>query len=261
MGVEGVLVVFGSVGAVETGYYYVAYAIAGVVLMVGSSMLGLLLPVLSGLSDGRKRAASQVLRISAALVCPLAVFLMFYPGVPLSLLGGGYVRASSMLSVLLAPSLFMLVFQCVYSLVYAYGFYWLVLGLGLAANVPRIVLYYLLVPLFGGFGASIAFAVGAFTGFIAAVFIARRVGFMVDFRGLGLAFGIPLAPTLLSYLLGLPWFVAGFLVLGSCLVGYPLLGVIGRRDLREISLAFLGREKTSQLYYRFKPLIDNLFRE
>ncbi len=257
----GVLAVFGFSGAVETGYYYVAYAIAGVVLMVASSMLGLLFPVLSGMSDGRKRAASRVLGVSSVLMFPLAIYLMVYPSLPLSLLGRRYIEASPILFVLLLSSIPMAISSCVYSLIYAYGLYGLVLALGLASNIPRMVLYYLLVPLTGGLGAAISFTSGSFTGFAATLLAARRVNFQMDSRRLLLTIGIPSLSAILCHILDLPWFAGGILILGSCLVGYPLLGIIGRDDLREVSLAFLSREKASYLYYRFKPLIDFLFRD
>ncbi|WFO75986.1 oligosaccharide flippase family protein [Desulfurococcaceae archaeon MEX13E-LK6-19] len=257
----GVLVVFSVAGAVETGYYYVAFAIASVVLMIATSMLRLLLPVLSGMSDGRKRAASRVLRVSAALMSPLAVFLMFYSYLPLALLGEEYVKASLILSVLLLPSLLMIVNSCINSLIYAYGYYRLVLILGLGANIPRIILYYILVPLYGGLGAAVSFVFGAFTGFITALVIARRISFYIGFRDLILIYSIPLVSTLLAYINNVPWYISGILILIVCSIGYSLFGIITRNDLKEVSQAFLSREKTIWLYYKFKPLIDILFKE
>lgn len=85
----GVLMVFGTVGAVETGHYYVALAIASVVLMIAASLTSLLLPVLSGMGNGRKRAASRVLRISLAFMMPAAVFVGLHPWPPLACWGIG----------------------------------------------------------------------------------------------------------------------------------------------------------------------------
>ena len=69
--------------------------------MIGVSMLQLLLPVLGGLEDGRKRASYEVFRFSLGLVSPLALAVMVYPWVHPGLLGSEYV-ASGILVVLLA---------------------------------------------------------------------------------------------------------------------------------------------------------------
>ena len=55
----GVLTLFGVKGASETGLYYVSFAIVGVVTGIGGSVLGLMMPVLSGMEDGRKRGLLQ----------------------------------------------------------------------------------------------------------------------------------------------------------------------------------------------------------
>lgn len=257
----GVLVVFGVAGAVQTGYYYIAFAIANVILMIARSMLNLLLPVLSGMVNGRKYATFRVLKISSAFMFPMAVFFMFYPFLPLSILGKEYVNASLYLSVFLLSSLPIVIGSSVNSLIYAYGYYKLVLILGLAANVPRIAFYYLLVPIYGGLGAAISFTLGSFSEFITALIISRKVNFYINFKDLIVIAGAPLIPATLSYLLNLPWLVSGILILGSCLICYPSLKVISRSDLKEVSKAFLDEEKVNRLYYRFKALIDFLFKE
>ena len=59
----GVLAIFHAATAAETGQYYAALTIANVVLMTATSILSLLLPVLSGMADGRKRAAACSLAV------------------------------------------------------------------------------------------------------------------------------------------------------------------------------------------------------
>jgi len=71
----GVLTLFGVKGASETGLYYVSFAIMGVVTGIGGSVLGLMMPVLSGMEDGRKRACSRAIKISLVLVTPPSLHL------------------------------------------------------------------------------------------------------------------------------------------------------------------------------------------
>ena len=210
----GVLFVFGSSGAVETGYYYVAYSISNVVLGVSTSMLGLLLPVLSGMGDGRKRVAHRVLRISLLFMVPIAVFIGVYPWLPLGLLGSEYVAASNTLVMLLLGSVPLAITMCISSLVYAYGYYRMVLFIGLSQNIPRIILYFILVPLYGGFGAALSFTAGSYFGLLSSALIAHYTRFHLDIPSIIHIVTIPLTLGLISNILGLHWIIG--LIIISC---------------------------------------------
>ena len=158
----GVLTLFGVKRASETGLYYVSFAIMGVVTGIGGSVLGLMMPVLSGMEDGRKRACWRAIKISLVLVTPLAFILVAYPEVPLGLLGKEYVDAGSMLILLALTIPATLIYTGVTSLVYAYGMYTTILILGLASNLSRIATYAPLSYLMGGVGIALSYALGAY---------------------------------------------------------------------------------------------------
>ena len=254
----GVLFVFGSSGAVETGYYYLAYSISFAVLAISTSLLGLLLPVLSGMVDGRKRAASRVLRISLLFMAPVAVFIATYPWLPLGLLGKEYIAASNILTILLLSSVPLAITACINSLIYAYGYYRMVLLIGLSQNIPRIILYLSLVPLYGGLGASISFTLGTYSGLLISLFIAYKIRFYIDMRSIGITIAIPLALGIASYILGLHWII-GLILIASSYILYARLGILSRRDLRDILSAFMSEKRIDRLYDRLRFLIDIVF--
>ncbi len=254
----GVLAVYASVSAIETGHYYVAFTISNFVLAIGSSMLNLLLPVLSSMPDGRKRAAGRVLKISLTFMTPVAAFIATYPWLPLSLLGGEYVEASGILTLLLAATVPVAMAACVTSLMYAYGSYGKVLAVGLAQNVPRIILYYLLTPVYGGLGTAVAYVVGAFTGLIHALHVARTTGFDAGLRVASVIVAVPAVFSAVAYFLNLPWF-AGLMLVATSYIVYARVGILTRSDLREIATALLSERAVSKLYERFRPIIDFLF--
>lgn len=254
----GVLAVYGSSGALETGHYYVAFILASFVLGIGLSILGLLLPVLSGLSDGRKTAANRVLRISLVIVLPITVYLMVYPWLPLGLLGREYMEASGILAVLLLSSVPVALYAAVNSLAYSYRMYREVLYLGLSQNIPRLILYLLLVPLLGGLGAAYSFTIGSYTGFMYAVYLAYRIGFRVDWAMMSRVVVLPGILGLLVYVFHLGWPIA-LLVMASSYLLYGRMGVLRRSDLRDIAYAFLGKSRADKLYERLGFLIDFFF--
>ena len=253
----GVLAVYTSSTAAETGHYYVAFTIANFVLTIGSSMLMLLLPVLSSMPDGRKRAAGRVLKISLTVMTPVAAFIATYPWLPLSLLGKEYVAASQVLTLLLTAAVPTAMTICVTSLMYAYGSYEQVLAIGLAQNVPRIILYYLLTPVHGGLGTALAYVAGAFTGLVCSLRVAYAVNFDVGLRRVSIIVVVPAALSITSYGLSLPWLAGLFLTAVSYLV-YVRAGILTRSDIREVAVALLSEGTVNKLYERFKPVIDAL---
>ena len=255
----GVLSVFGYTGVVETGVYYISFTIANFVIFIGASMVQLLLPVLSGMVDGRKRLASWVMKISIVLVSPLSMFLVFYPETVLGLLGEKYVGGASLLSILVLSGIPIVATLAINNLVYAYGMYSRVLGIGLAQNIPRLLLYLLLTPVYGGYGAAIAYTIGSFTGLAFASITSYSIGFRAGLQSLAKAIILPAAVAGGLYILGVPWYFALGAIIAVIVIGYPKLGVVTRSDVRELVKALYLEDYVKKMYSLLKPIIDYLF--
>jgi len=251
----GVLTVFAVSGDAETGLYYVASMIAGLVQALATSVSGLMLPILSSMRDGRKRAASEALRVSLAISMPAAAFVAFYPWLPLSLLGSRYVEASPMLVALLAGTPLLIAYSVEVSLLYAYGRYVDVLLAGFAQSIPRLILYQILVDRFGGLGAAAAYTAGSATGFIASSLLSRMQGFREDWNKIFAAVAVPVVLLLPAKIFNLHW-AAGLVLAFASLPLYTRLGILGRRELKEIAYAFLSKESAEKIYRALKPFVD-----
>ncbi len=188
---------------------------------------------------------------------PAAAFIATYPWLPLSLLGREYVTASQVLTVLLAAAVPAAITLCVTSLMYAYGSYREVFAIGLAQNVPRITLYYLLTPAYGGLGTALAYVVGAFTGLAYALHSARAASFDVGLRKVSVIVAVPAAFSLVSYGLRLHW-LAGLVLAAASYIVYVRAGILTRSDIREVAVALLSEGTVNKLYDRFRPIIDAL---
>ena len=256
----GVLAVYGYTGAVETGHYYVAYIIAGFTMGVSTIVVGVLLPVLSSMPDGRKRLASNATRIGLALITPIVAFIAVYPQVPLSLLGEEYTQAANTLRILVIGAIPMLITAVIGNLIYAYGLYAQRLALGLAQTIPRILLYLTLTPKLGGLGVAIAMTTGSLTGLTYAVYAGTRAGYKLDVDTITRVLPAPLAVALACISLGMPWPI-GLAVYTLLYPLYVRLGVITRRDVKEIVRAFVSDEKLYVAYRKFKIIIDHIFPE
>lgn len=119
------------------------------------------------------------------------------------------------------------------TLVYSYGNYRQVLAIGLLSSIPRAALYFILVPIYGGVGASLSYTIGSIAGFIVSIVIARKIGMRIMTKDLILL----LVPTMvLSFLLSYLTihYIIGLLVIP--IITWILLlkiGIITRDDLQD----------------------------
>jgi O-antigen/teichoic acid export membrane protein len=255
----GVLFLYGSSGAVETGFYFVASAIASVVWALPGSVLSLTFPVLSGMSSGRKEFSWRCIRLGLAVGSPLMVLLAIYPMVPLGLMGKAYVEASLILSILALTTVPQIIGSGVGSLVYAYGYYRLILASGLASNIPRILLYLLLTPIYGGLGVAYSFLAGTIIGFVATIIIANYIDFHMGWRDVAVAVSIPAIIGLLAQTFRLHWLLGSIIILTGSIFGYARLGLVEKRDLQELSKAILPQTVAQHVYSRFRWLFGLLY--
>ena len=227
----GVLAVFGATGALETGAYYIAFMISMLVAGLGTSITMLLLPVLSSLTDGRKRVCWSSLKICYALTLPLVFALIAYPWAPLKLLGKEYTTAANSLTALLISAALLLFTTAVRNLLYSYNSYLKILTLGAATNIPRIILYFILVPLYKGYGAALSFLAGSTTGLITAIIIAENINFHPSYKTLLYLTIIPLTLSTLTWITLLKQWTIGIPIIAlASYITYTKLKLISKNE-------------------------------
>jgi O-antigen/teichoic acid export membrane protein len=258
----GTLTVFGAQGGFEAGTYFIAYVIFTIILMLPNSLNAILFPALSGLNvKDRKDLARRALKICLALACPIIAFLVFYPELPLSIMGAQYLEASSTLSILILSIIPLLFIFTVSSLVYAAGYYGKSIAIDLSIGVPQVILYFVLVPLYKGMGAALAYTIGALTGSVMSMVISRLVHIQVPSGKITIAIVVPFAVALPCYLLKLDWWITGIIILLSSVVSYGRMGVVERTDLAEIARAFASEKTVAKTGRRLNWLLRIIYGE
>lgn len=206
----GTVVVFGTYGANQAGSYFIAMAIFYAIDAIKNSLFSVAFPILSAMDDQRKRLVWRVIKMSLVVSLPISFTAMAYSNEVLGLIGPNYVQASIPLKIILLSIFPLTLLMGISTLVYSYGNYWQVFAMGLGLNVPRVLLYFALVPLFGSTGAAIAFTTGSVIGFIVSIVIAKRIEMIILWKELALIFAIPasIAFTLgnfhVTYIIGIP---------------------------------------------------------
>jgi len=255
----GIIVVFGAYGAFEAGVYFIALAILSIITSIYSSIMGVAFPVLSGMTDGRRMAVWRATRLSLVFCMPLTLAALTFPEAILGIFGEGYAVADFTLSVLLFSMLPLIISTGVYTLVYAYGNYRQVLAIGLAGNVPSVVLYFFLTPSLGGLGASYAYLAGAISGAIVSVAVAHRIKMQIIWFDVYKATSVPLLIGSLAYLANLNWLVGGLAILFVSFLGYTRLNLLTKQDLKDLAEAILPRKVTDSVYQRLGWVVRILY--
>lgn len=255
----GVIGIYGLTGSEQAGTYYISYSVASLVYSLPTTLLGLMFPVLSGMEDGRKRATNRAVRLTYALIAPIAALGMAYPWVPLGLLGVEYIEGSFVLQILLIGTLVAPLNSGFSSLIYAYGRYRAVTIIGILSNLPRVLLYLPLVAVWGDLGAALSYVSGYFFAFVWILIISPRHGYKIEGRNIMPLFAIPLALAFLSSSLKLHWIFGTVFVLGSSILAYTRLSLIKKDDLREVSEGILSKRRIETVYPHAKYIMYILY--
>jgi O-antigen/teichoic acid export membrane protein len=234
----GTLVVFGMQGPDQSGVYFIVITLYSGINSILIALYTIALPVLSSMEDGRKRFAWQTIRLSSIVTLPLSSSLIFYAKDIMQFLGPSYTEGSTSFQILLLSVFPNAVAAGVDTLVYSYGHYRSSLAINIAMNVPRTVLYFLLVPHYGSTGAALSYTIGSVVGFILSVAVSRRVPMKFAWNNLLSILAIPmtinffLAALHITYIIGIPvTIVVSYITLIS-------LKIVSRSDLTYIVQLF-----------------------
>jgi len=227
----GTVVLFAIEGANQAGLYFIAYSIYSVTLAIIDSLYSVLLPILSAMSDRRKRLVWQAMKLSLVVTVTIASAAIAYSDDIMMLFGTHYVDASMTLKILLLSVLPFTFNIAIGTLVYSYGNYRQVLALGLASSVPRIIFYFVFVPMYGINGAALSFTLGSIIAFVVSLVVAKKIGMFMFWKKLVPIVVIPAGISLttaylmVSYILGIP------IIIVFSLASFIALGILSKSDI------------------------------
>jgi len=229
----GTIVVYGIQGAHRAGVYFIAFSISAAIMGIMLAMLEFAFPILSGMKHNRKKVTWRIIKVSLVFILPISSTIMFFPEDVLQFFGESYVEGSFTLQILMISVLPMMVGQGVRFLVYAYGNYKQFLWLGMASSVPTIILYFILVPIYGGMGAGMSITTGSIILFTASIFIAKKVKFQIFWKDLILILAIPSIMAFVLNYIELNLILSAFVIVISSYLFFIRLGIVTREDLQD----------------------------
>jgi O-antigen/teichoic acid export membrane protein len=255
----GTIFVLVSNGANFAGIYFISFSLVTGISVIMSVLSTIAYPAISAMSDGRKRAVWRLIKISLIIIIPLSHALIFYSADILQLFGSNYARGSTNLQILILSILPTAIISGISVLVYAYGNNRHVLIIGLFTSIPRTLLYFIFVPIFGGNGAAITYLVGSIAGFVVSVIIANRIGLNIFWKQILL---ISIIPALLAVFLKFVGINYIFGITSTIVISYVLLlklHIIDKEDIEDI-LKILPKTIANPMVYSIVKISNKLRR-
>jgi len=192
------------------------------------------LPILSSIRDGRKRFAWQTIRWGYLISVPLASSIFFYSREILNLLGQNYAEGETSLQILLLSLPPTIILSGISNLVYSYGNYKQSLAIDFFMGLPRTLLYFVLVPIYGSIGASMSFTVGSLAGLIVSIIVTRKIGMLIFWKDLVLVFFIPMLIGFILHSIEINYVIGIFATIIVSYVSLYKLNAITKSDVIDI---------------------------
>ncbi len=230
----GTISIFISSGAEGAGIYFICFSIFTGISLIMSVLSTIAYPTIGSLPDGRKRAVSKFLNITLILTLPLSISIIGYAGQILHIIGEDYMRGSLILQILFLSMLPAVITTGVSILSYAYGDNRKVLFIGFSSSIPKILLYFILVPAIGSIGAAFSFLIGSLIGFVTSIYIGRRIGVNINWKNIFLVLIIPVI-CITFFKFSEINFILGILgTLSISFISFLKLNIMSDADLEEV---------------------------
>jgi O-antigen/teichoic acid export membrane protein len=231
----GTIFVFISNGANHAGVYFISFSIVTGLSMIMSVLSTIAYPAISSMKDGRKRAIWRLIKVSLIITLPISNIIIFYSSEIMQLFGSNYTTGASNLDILLLSIFPTSLISGIGILVYAYGNNRLFLVIGLFTSIPRTLLYFIFVPIFGGNGAALTYTMGSIIGCIVSLIIANKMGLKIFWKQIIL---ISIIPTILIIVLrysGLNYIIGLCVSLVISYILFLKLRIIDTEEIQDIS--------------------------
>jgi len=243
-----IITVFAFSGASETGLTYIPFAIFSFISLIPGSVNQVTHPFWSGLTKYEKQVnhLRQSIKMAFFVSLPIAAILYFYAKSILSIFGSEYSISDEILGILLIAFPFAIIGEGIYYFLHSREKYKKVLFLGLVGNLPRIFLYFLLVPEYGGIGAAIAFSIGFIIQMIFAIIFLERKNISLQY---GYYTAITAIPIGLGFVLSIFNFgVSAFpiILIGSWVL-FARLNILKESDLENFLGIIFDPEKSKRV--------------
>ncbi|MGC1132953.1 MAG: hypothetical protein WA941_09020 [Nitrososphaeraceae archaeon] len=255
-----IISVFSLEGSAEGGKFYLAMTIFTVTLFVVAGINRVSHPLLAGMGTREQQTGflSYSMKVAFIFTMPIAMPLLFFARDFVSLMGREFSSSGETLAIFMVGVPFAIISEMVYYFVYGRGDNKTVLYLGLGGNVPRIILYFSMIPVFGSNGAALAYLVGSLAALVLSMRIARAHSLVMHYTSYMTLTAIPLAIGLVTRLMDIQFVISTAIILFGSLLVYIKLRLFTDSELHNILYTGLPRNIADKIYPALSKIINRI---
>jgi O-antigen/teichoic acid export membrane protein len=236
-----IISVYAVEGAAAAGLFYLPMAIFSLTLFVVTSINRVIHPLISGMKieSQKQRYILYAMKISFVLTLPIAAPLTFFSSQFLSIMGEVYSDSAVTLSLFMLALPASIITEIIYYFTFALGDRKNLLYLGLAGNLPRVGLYFFLVPLLGANGAAIAYLIGTYVQLLLSIRTASRYSLKLKYFKYSAICLIPFSVSMIFWILGINFILSTLLVILISIYLYLRCHFLRANDIEKMILISL----------------------
>jgi O-antigen/teichoic acid export membrane protein len=255
-----IITVFAVAGSTQAGIFYIPQTIFTLTLFIVSGINRVSHPLVASMTSSERQTGflSYSMKIAFMFTMPMATPLLFFPGYFLGLMGEQFTSAASTMSIFIINIPIAIISEMVFYFVYGIGDNKSVLYLGLAGNVPRIISYFILIPLFSYGGAALAYSIGSIAQGILSAKVAKRHSLVIEYSKCIILTAIPLIIGSITYLFEIQALMSTLVIFLVSLVVYIKLRLFTETELRTIVYSGLPDNTAKKIYPMFSRIMERI---
>jgi O-antigen/teichoic acid export membrane protein len=256
----GILIIFISKGSAEAGIFYIPLAIFSIIRFIPNGISLINQPVVAGMTsiEQQTKFLSNTLKLGFILTMPIATPLLIFSTNFLQLFGNDWVLGASMLKILMIALPIVIINGIVGTFVYGRGDHRSVFHMGLANSITSTILYFILVPILGGNGASLAYVSGALINFIVIVYVAKKQMLIVEYKKYLVLVIIPLSIGIILSQTPIHFGISSFVIIIGTLLAYTKLKLFTDDDLHNIIYAGFSKNLGDKIYPKLLKIMQKI---
>lgn len=201
---------------------------------------------------------SYTTRIAFIFTMPIASALLFFGGNFLGLLGKDYASANGTLAIFMTGIPFAIVTEIVYYFMYGQGQMRKLLYLGLAGNLPRVILYLLIVPFLGLNGAALAYTLGSLAQFIMSIKVAKESSLAMHYRKYTILVAVPILIGAFMWIINFNYIVSTVIIFLGSLAVYIRIKLFTDYELHNILYTLLPTRFADKTYHLLSKIMRKM---
>ena len=244
----GILAVFTIKGASDAGLYYIPLAIYNILFLVSGAVTQISHTIFSRTEEHDTQLVflRKSLKLAFFGTLPLAAMLMFYAEGFLSTFGKEFEISGNTLSIFLISFPFGIIAEGAFYLFFGRGQYKKILFLGLTGNIPRIILYYTLIPELGIEGGAISYVIGTICQFVLSVIYLEKEKYRIQYSALAITAIVPIGIGFILEQIGIG-IIGSIIVLVGSFVIFLKLKIVNEEDTLEILKTIMDEDKAVKI--------------